>query len=156
VVIEPRDVAGLLTDVPAGYTKTDAVLGGVAALAGWRAGGGTLEAAPGEPLALDLAWRAMAPTAARLKVTVQIVDAAGVPVAQNDAEPAEWTRPTTTWIPGEVILDRHEIPIPDDLPAGRYRVLVGMYDPATSERLPLASADQDTIELATLAVQALP
>jgi hypothetical protein len=155
VLIEPRDLTGLVTEVPAGFAPTDAVFGGVAQLAGWSGAPPpprVLEAAPGDDVTVNLAWRALAPTGAKLKVTVQILDAAGVPVAQHDAEPADWTRPTTTWIPGEVILDSHVLSLPSDLPDGPYRVVVGLYDPGTGRRLPLESGGQDMIELTTLAV----
>ena len=55
--------------------------------------------------------------------------------AQSDAVPAEWTRPTTGWLPGEYVLDRHAIILPADLPAGKYDLVAGLYDPATGERL---------------------
>jgi hypothetical protein len=44
--------------------------------------------------------------------------------------------PTTTWLPGEIIADAYSLPLPADLPAGEYRLIVGFYNPTTGERLP--------------------
>ena len=43
--------------------------------------------------------------------------------------------PTTTWVPGEVVVDAYEIPIRADAPPGAHVIEVGMYDPGTLQRL---------------------
>ena len=57
-------------------------------------------------------------------------------VAQRDSPPRGGLAPTTLWLPGDAILDDYAIDLPASLPAGDYRVEVGLYDPATGERLP--------------------
>ena len=40
-----------------------------------------------------------------------------------------------TWAPGEYVRDEHRLTLPNDLPAGDYRLIVGMYLPDGGERL---------------------
>jgi hypothetical protein len=44
---------------------------------------------------------------------------------------------------GEVILDEHSLPVPDA--TGTYRLLAGMYDPLTGQRLPARDASGQRI-----------
>jgi hypothetical protein len=57
----------------------------------------------------------------------------------HDGQPAAGARPTTGWVPGEYVTDRHELVIPADLPPGEYVVEVGLYDAGARglPRLPL-------------------
>ena len=100
-----------------------------------------------DELPLTLYWRAEAPLAADYVVFVHLLDAAGNVVAQGDAPPRAGRYPTHWWEPGEVIADQHVIPLPADLPPGDYRVRTGLYRPDTGERLPLAGAAGDAVEL---------
>lgn len=86
-------------------------------------------------LLVSLRWRALAAPDQDYTVFVHLADASGRPLAQHDGPPAAGTRPTSGWRPGDEVLDRHPVWLPSDLPAGRYRVLVGLYRGAT--RLPL-------------------
>lgn len=54
---------------------------------------------------------------------------------QQDNEPVNGTRPTSTWRTGEVIADNYAILLDAQAPAGRYAVEIGLYDPASGERL---------------------
>jgi hypothetical protein len=49
--------------------------------------------------------------------------------------------PTSAWLPGQLIEDRHVIQVDPAVPPGSYRVLVGLYDPATLERLEAVGAE---------------
>jgi hypothetical protein len=108
-------------------------LDGVAELAGWRLPDAS-QVVPGAPLAVTLYWRARAETSTSYKVFVHLIGPQGLPVAQSDAVPAAWTRPTTGWLPPEVIEDAHTLALPGELLAGRYRLVVGMYEPGTGRR----------------------
>ena len=48
--------------------------------------------------------------------------------------PAAGARPTTGWLPGEVIHDTHPLTLAPDASPGRYLLEVGMYDPTSGER----------------------
>ena len=76
-----------------------------------------------------------------LHVFVHLVDENGHIIAQADGQPADWTRPTTGWAPGEFVIDRHTLSIPGDLALDAHALHVGLYDPDTGERLPVEGGD---------------
>jgi hypothetical protein len=90
---------------------------------------------PGDVVPLTLFWRARQPVQQDAKVFVHLLDSGGQLVAQHDGEPVSGLRPTSTWKPGELIVDRHGVLLPDDLPPGEYQLVVGLYDPVTGNRL---------------------
>ena len=94
---------------------------------------------------VPLVWRAEAETPTDYRVFVHLVDATGAIVAQSDAAPAGWTRPTTGWLPGEYVLDTHILTLPATLPDGPLSLRVGLYDPDTGQRLLSGVADFATI-----------
>jgi hypothetical protein len=65
-------------------------------------------------------------------------------VAQEDAMPRRWAYPTTLWWPGEVVEDSFSIPL-DTVPGGNYGIAIGVYEPATGERLPLINSQGQLI-----------
>lgn len=85
---------------------------------------------------VTLFWKAQSPPASRYKVTVQLLDEAGKLVAQHDAEPVAGFAPTDAWQRGQIVVDRHGIPLPATLAPGRYTLIAAMYHVATGERLP--------------------
>jgi 4-amino-4-deoxy-L-arabinose transferase-like glycosyltransferase len=95
----------------------------------------------GGVLPLTLLWQALEETDADYKVFVHLIDQAGQLAAQRDSEPVGGSRPTSTWVGGEPIKDRVGLLLPADLPPGLYELVVGMYHPATLERLPVFDAD---------------
>ena len=88
-------------------------------------------------LPVTLFWETDAVLTERYKVTVQLLDAEGRLVAQRDTEPLDGLAPTNIWKPGTVLTDRYGLPLPPDLPPGRYRLIVGLYHIITGERLPV-------------------
>lgn len=56
-------------------------------------------------------------------------------IAQHDSPPANGQRPTDEWISGEFIIDPHELIWRDLAYSGPAQLAVGLYDPATGERL---------------------
>lgn len=113
-------------------------VGDVIALVGYDA---PQRLAPGETLRVALYWYARAAVLGDFKVFVHVFGTDGAFTAQSDAVPVYWAYPTTAWQPGDYVRDVHLIPLDATLPRGDYRVYVGMYDPATGERLPLRAAD---------------
>jgi hypothetical protein len=91
----------------------------------------------GEPFTVTLWWRAESTTDARYKVFVHLDRSDGHLLAQDDSEPAQATRPTSGWLPGEVVADPHRIAPPIGLPAGDYVLGIGLYDPVSGARLSL-------------------
>jgi len=121
---------------PDGITPTDASFAEAARLAGYTLNRSVLHA--GEGLTLTLYWQAEAAVDTSYDVFVHIVGAQGQLVAQHDSPPARGTVPTTLWVSAEIITDPHTIHLPADLPVGTYTLRVGMYNPISGERLPVA------------------
>jgi hypothetical protein len=44
------------------------------------------------------------------------------------------------WVEGDLVADRYDLSLPPGSPSGLYRLLVGMYDPDTLQRLPAVDA----------------
>ncbi len=66
-----------------------------------------------------------------------------------DAPPVNGSRATDEWLPGEFIVDPHRLSWRDTSYSGPARLVVGLYDPTTGERLPTADgADSVTLPLA--------
>lgn len=98
-------------------------------------------AMPGNSLDVMLFWRSDGPTLRPYTVFLQLLDQSGRLVAQQDRWPVENTWPPTCWSSGEQVVDPYLLPLPEDLPAGRYLLVVGLYDTATGERLQTGSGD---------------
>jgi hypothetical protein len=90
-----------------------------------------------------LTWHSETATDTDYAVFVHLVDDGGHILAQLDAQPASGTRPTSGWLPGEYVTDRHQLTVPEDAAPGPVRVMVGLYDPATLERLPIRDLTAD-------------
>jgi hypothetical protein len=82
-----------------------------------------------------LYWAAGTQPVEDYTVFTHIVDSANRMIGQHDGPPDGGRQPTSAWRTDKVIRDEHVIPLPET-PAGEYWVEVGMYRPATGERLP--------------------
>lgn len=101
---------------------------------------------PGEPVLVELVWEAgVPPPTEDFVVYVHLLDAAGARLAGHDGMPALWLRPTSTWQPGETVVDRHAFPVPWDLAPGTYFLKVGLYRGATGERLSTATGEDGIV-----------
>ncbi len=106
-------------------------------------------------LELTLYWQAQRRMDVSYKVFVHLVDAAtGAIVVQDDAVPRRWAYPTAWWERGEVVEDTIPLSLNGVTP-GRYRLVLGLYDQGTRERLPACSADgerypDDVVPLTTV------
>lgn len=89
----------------------------------------------GDILRFTLHWRVLERVQQDYKVFTHLLDEDGTLVAQRDSEPVGGSRPTTGWTEGEEVSDNYGILIPDGLGSAEYFLVVGMYLPATGERL---------------------
>jgi len=94
-----------------------------------------------------LNWKSLSRLDQDYTVFVQLLDANGVLIAQHDGQPAASYMPTSTWQPQTLVSDRHSIIFPSTTPEGDYRLIVGLYLPATGERLRLGNSNQDSLLL---------
>jgi hypothetical protein len=92
-----------------------------------------------EGLRLILHWASLAPVDQDYTVFVHLVGPDGA-LAQADGPPAGGDYPTSLWEYGEIVFDERLIPT-QDLPAGAYRLDMGMYLLETGDRLPALDAD---------------
>jgi len=80
----------------------------------------------GSELEVTLYWRADHPLGRDYTVFVQLLDSTGRLVAQADSPPARGSLPTSLWIPGELIADKHSLSLASLAP-GRYQLITGLY-----------------------------
>jgi hypothetical protein len=90
---------------------------------------------PGEDLKLTLFWQVETPIEVDFTVFVQVVDGENNIVAQRDTKPQGGFYGMPYWQPGELVIDSHAVPLPENLPPGRYDLLFGFYEAGTDHRL---------------------
>lgn len=83
----------------------------------------------GEVLELGLYWQPVERIDRDWTTFVHLLDEQGNRLAQIDRVPGNEIYPPTLWEPGQLIVDQYELSLPDDLPAGRYRIEFGWYGP---------------------------
>ncbi|MFN8471355.1 MAG: glycosyltransferase family 39 protein [Anaerolineae bacterium] len=103
--------------------------------------------APGGKVTLTLAWRAVTPAEGNLHTFVHLVDAQGRTIGQFDGPPLGGSYPPSRWTPGERIIQTVEIPVARDAAPGPATMRIGWYDWQTGERLPLAGASDNALDL---------
>ncbi len=92
-------------------------------------------------LDVTLQWQTQHAMEEDYVVFVHLVDSSGQLVANHDGIPGNGRFPTRAWQPGVTIPDTHSISLPPDLPAGEYKLKVGLYAPDTGQRLAATAAD---------------
>jgi hypothetical protein len=102
-----------------------------------------LEVRPGGEVRLTLYWRGDARIDRDIIVFAHLLDHTGWLRGQQDNQPRQGTYPTRAWTPGEQVIDVYRIPVAGDAPLGQALLEVGMYDPASGERLPIRGRDAD-------------
>lgn len=109
----------------------------------------------GSTLTLTLYWQSGGPMTEDGMVFVHLFDAAGKFVLGADNRPRNGAYSTQTWQNGEGIVDEHRLALPADLPPGEYTIEVGMYDSATSNRLPVKTAGGEIAADGVLTLEAI-
>ncbi len=107
--------------------------GGIAALVGYDMEGPKVA---GEPLKVRLYWRSLAETDKDYTVFIHLRDEEDNLWGQSDSQPRGGYYPTSLWEKGEVTEDEHYISLPEGIPPGDYRLILGLYFLDTMERLP--------------------
>jgi hypothetical protein len=88
---------------------------------------------------LALYWRTSAPLSTGYTVFIHFRAADGFVQNQADGPPVSGHYPTTAWQPGEIIQDLH--PFPAAYLAQADHLAIGLYHPASGERLPAFAPD---------------
>jgi hypothetical protein len=90
-----------------------------------------------DELDFTLYWRPDHHPEIDYKIFIHVFDPeTGIPVAQSDFMPRGWVYPTSFWWPGEVVEDETTVSL-EAVPPGKYGIAIGIYDPASGERLPV-------------------
>ncbi|MEJ5310669.1 MAG: hypothetical protein WHX52_12925 [Anaerolineae bacterium] len=89
----------------------------------------------GQPLEVTLYWQSLAELDEDYLVFVHVLDESGAIVAQVDEGPQQGNYPTSLWMAGEIVTDRHILSLPGDLPEGDYRLRVGFYQQENGSHL---------------------
>jgi hypothetical protein len=109
---------------------------------------------PGETLHLTLYWQAQTSMVKSYTVFTHLLDADSRIRGQQDGIPVSGARPTTGWVPGEVIRDKVQLAVDPQAPPGDHVIEVGLYDagdPALPRLSVLDEAGQPTDDKVLLA-----
>ena len=126
------------------HPLSEVTFGGWASLLGYDLSPGQLE--PGSSLSLTLYWACAQPSPGDYKVFTHLLDERREIQGQSDSVPDNGNAPTSDWRPGDIIIDRYEIPLRATAQPGTLAVEIGLYDPLTGVRLPLLRAGQPAAE----------
>jgi hypothetical protein len=96
---------------------------------------------PGDVIPVSLRWRGLRAMAVDYTVFVQLIGPDGKLHGQVDSWPVQGTYPTSEWAVGKDVSDPYEVRLKANAPTGQYRVVVGLYELETMERLRVLSAE---------------
>ena len=103
------------------------------------------ETAVGTTLPVGIYWRARNLPRADYEAAVQLRDPSGKILVEQASRPVNGTYPTTAWNVGEVLLDWHDLAIPEDFPTGEYQMAVVLRDATT--RIVVGQAPVTTVKI---------
>lgn len=108
-------------------------------------------------LNVTLYWRAPSDLTSSYTAFVQLVGPhnpeTGNPLwGQHDGVPVQGTFPTERWPAGLIVRDHHKLTIASDAPPGDYRLIAGLYNSTTGERLPVPDAPDNAILLQPITI----
>lgn len=106
----------------------------------------------GEAFAVIVYWRALTRIEKDYTIFAHLVDARGEIVGGTDAPPRQGELPTSRWRANEFIADGIVIHTDSNVPPGEYRLLLGLYELATMQRLLLDSTARDHITIAPIRI----
>ncbi len=116
------------------------------AVMGWdskpAAMSGLIDVERGQPLDVDLFWKADRAIDQSYTVFVHLIDGSGHVFNDADSPPLRGLYPTDRWAFGETIRDRHTLKVPPDLAPGDYAIEIGMYRPPDGPRLAINGSDK--------------
>lgn len=112
---------------------------------------------PGDILAITAFWMVDQPVPpARSMVFVHLRDAAGTNLVQRDTPPWQGLFPPASWLPGRLVVESLDLSLPASLPAGTYRLVLGLYDATDQTRYPASQANtrlpSDELDLGTIEI----
>jgi hypothetical protein len=114
-----------------------------------------LSAGGTDPLAeVTLYWLALRETSQNYKAFMHLLGPDGGVIAQHDGDPVGGFTPTTRWRAGEIIVDRHVVPLPPGLAPGDYGLRAGLYQNDPLRNLTVAPpTSDDRVDVGVLEVE---
>lgn len=100
----------------------------------------------GEPIVLFFDWEAERTIPLDYTVFVHLVDQGDTMVDGHDSQPRDGTTHTSSWKPGQIVLDWIVFPASADVPAGDYDLEIGLYHAPTMRRLAVLDADGNPVD----------
>jgi len=131
-------------EVPPIQHPLEVNLGDQIALLGYALEATELKA--GDTLSLTLYWKALAEMETSYTVFIHLLDSENKIWGQRDSLPGNGVLPTTGWLPGEFIMDAHQVPVQPDAPPGQYVIEIGMYQAETGQRLPIINRKGQVVD----------
>jgi hypothetical protein len=110
------------------------------------------EAHPGGEVVVTLYWKVLKPFDQNYQAFVHLYD--GELIGQHDGMPACDAKPTTGWVPGQIIVDPHIVPISNEARPGKLQVMTGLYNLITQERLQTPNNNDNLIKLQAIKIEA--
>ncbi len=89
----------------------------------------------GQWVRFTLTWRSETTPPGDFTVFTQFIGPDGQVWGQHDNPPVGGWYPTLLWRPGEIVTDDYAVRLDPAAPPGDYRLVVGMYNPTTGERV---------------------
>jgi hypothetical protein len=135
-------------------SETTIQFGDSIVLEGFTLGGDNLS--PGQIIELSLFWQATQHIENRYKIFLHLIDENGNIVTQRDSEPGGGLVLTSTWQPGQTVVDNHGLMLPFEARPGTYTILLGMYDVADpNARLQVVTeqSSDNAVPLVKIAIQ---
>jgi hypothetical protein len=94
---------------------------------------------PGQPLTYQLFWKTGTAPQNDYMLFLHLIGDDGRTYARSDQ-----LQPASGWGSYKYLSTEAAVPLPADLPAGSYRLVAGLYDPQTGQRLPLSAGTAAT------------
>lgn len=110
-------------------------------------GEGEVAVPAGSTVQVTLLWECLADMEESYTVFVHLLGEDNHLVTQHDGIPLFGTRPTQFWLPGEELLDRHDLTVPQQVSVSKGWLVVGLYDSQTIVRERFADG-RDAVPLA--------
>ncbi|MGI5837449.1 MAG: glycosyltransferase family 39 protein [Chloroflexota bacterium] len=116
--------------------KKEALFGGrILEFWGWNCSADSV--VPGGSVQLDLHWRSLQKTDAKLKTKLMLADAELHLWAVVDEATVSPLYPSSQWKEQDILHDRHTLNVPVGVPPGSYQLLLLLYDERTMQDLPI-------------------
>lgn len=95
----------------------------------------------GEPVRVTATYKVLNKIDQDYLIFVHVEDVDGRVDRLNVDHPPRM-KPTSQWLPGELVQDIFDIPIPPQMPVRGLSLVLGFWDPKTDQRLPIKNKDQ--------------